>query len=198
VRAFLLTFLLATAVHAEGTATEALKARDSEIRTALPKSGTEPTPAARKKLEGIVTQSVDLEGMARSAMGKSWGETTPAKRRKVIDAFVGRFRKATGEQLDQYRSTEITYFPEKKDGEDTVVPTEVKVKGEPTHIDYRMREENGTWRIVDIVVDDVSTVDNYRSSFGRIIKKEGVDGLISRLSKTTTPPEQAASNGGSR
>jgi len=55
------------------------------------------------------------------------------------------------------------------------------VKGEPTRIDYRMRQENGNWRIVDIIVDDVSTVDNYRASFNRIIKKEGMDGLIARL-----------------
>jgi phospholipid transport system substrate-binding protein len=181
VRVLVLTLLLAATARAE-TATEALKARDAEIRAALPKAGTEPSPAVRKRLESIVTRSVDLEGMARQAMGKSWNETSPAKRRKVIDSFVNRFRKATGEQLDQYRSTEVTYFPEKKEDAEVVVPTEVKVKGEPTHIEYRMREENGDWRIVDIVVDDVSTVDNYRSSFNRIIKKEGVDGLISRLS----------------
>ena len=48
-----------------------------------------------------------------------------------------------------------------------------------------MRRSAGDWRIVDIVVDDVSTVDNYRSSFGRIIKKEGMDGLINRLNKGT-------------
>ena len=65
------------------------------------------------------------------------------------------------------------------------VPTEVVIKGEATHIDYVMRKEAGEWRIVDIVVDDVSTVDNYRSSFGRIIKKEGMDGLINRLNKGT-------------
>jgi phospholipid transport system substrate-binding protein len=101
------------------------------------------------------------------------GRDAPAKQKKFLDAFKGRFRKATGEQLDQYRSTSIKYFPEKKEDDDTFVPTEVVVKGEPTHVDYRMREQKGAWRIVDIVVDDVSTVENYRSSFNRIIKKEG-------------------------
>ena len=73
---------------------------------------------------------------------------------EFLDAFKSRFRKATGEQLDQYRSTSIKYFPEKKEDDDTFVPTEVLVKGEPTHVDYRMREQKGAWRIVDIVVDD--------------------------------------------
>jgi phospholipid transport system substrate-binding protein len=197
VRAIVLSLLLAATAQAE-TATEALKARDAEIRAALPKEGTEPTQATRQKLEGIVTKTVDLEGMAKSALGKTWAETPAAKQKKFLEAFKGRFRKATGEQLDQYRSTNIKYFPEKKEDEDTIVPTEVVVKGDPTHVDYRMREEKGAWRIVDIVVDDVSTVENYRSSFNRIIKKEGMDGLIARLNGTGKVVDSGGSKGSSR
>ena len=195
-RALLLTLLLAASAQAE-TATEAMQARDAEIRAALPKQGTEPTPATRQKLEGIVTKAVDLEGMAKSALGKTWTETPPTKQKKFLEAFKSRVRKATGEQLDQYRSTTIKYFPEKKEDDDTIVPTEVVVKGEPTHIEYRMREDKGGWRIVDIVVDDVSTVENYRSSFNRIIKKEGMDGLIARLNGTGKVVE-GGSKGSSR
>ncbi|HEY1417734.1 MAG TPA: ABC transporter substrate-binding protein, partial [Myxococcaceae bacterium] len=197
VRALVLSLLLAATAQAE-TATEALKARDAEIRAALPKEGTEPTPETRKKLENIVTKTVDLDGMAKSALGKTWTETPPVKQKKFLEAFKGRFRKATGEQLDQYRSTSIKYFPEKKEDDDTIVPTEVVVKGEPTHVDYRMREEKGAWRIVDIVVDDVSTVENYRSSFNRIIKKEGMDGLIARLNGTGKVVDSGGSKGSSR
>ena len=195
-RALVLTLLLAATAQAE-TATEALKARDAEIRAALPPEGTEPTPETRKKLEAIITKAVDLEGMAKAALGKTWDETPPAKRKKFLDAFKSRFRKATGEQLDQYRSTQVKYFPEKKEEDDVMVPTEVLVKGEPTHVDYRMREESGNWRIVDIVVDDVSTVENYRSSFNRIVKKEGMDGLIARLEGPAKPAEGEESKRGS-
>jgi phospholipid transport system substrate-binding protein len=197
VRTLVLSLLLAASAQAE-TATEALKGRDAEIRAALPPKGTEPSPATRQKLESIVTKAVDLDDMAKSALGKTWTETPPAKQKKFLQAFKSRFRKATGEQLDQYRSTEIKYFPEKKEDEDTIVPTEVLVKGEPTRIDYRMRQTGGTWRIVDIVVDDVSTVENYRSSFNRIIKKEGMDGLIARLNGTGKVVDSGGSKGSSR
>jgi len=197
VRALVLSLLLAAAAQAE-TATEALKARDAEIRAALPPQGTEPSPATRKQLENIVTKAVDLDGMAKSALGKTWAETPPAKQKKFLEAFKSRFRKATGEQLDQYRSTSIKYFPEKTEDDDTVVPTEVLVKGEPTHIDYRMRQHSSTWRIEDIIVDDVSTVENYRSSFNRIIKKEGMDGLIARLNGSGKVVESGGSKGSSR
>jgi phospholipid transport system substrate-binding protein len=203
VRALIALTLFTAAVARAETATEALKARDAEIRAALPKEGTEPTPAQRKHIESILTKAVDLEGMAKSALGTTWTQTPPAKRKKFLDAFVARFRKATGDQLDQYRSTAVKYLPETQAGDDPVVPTEVMVKGEPTRIDYRMRKDSSGWRIVDIVVDDVSTVENYRSSFNRIIKKEGMDGLISRLSGdpkksdiSGTPEKSASSEGG--
>jgi phospholipid transport system substrate-binding protein len=178
--------LIAALVLAEASsATQALKARDAEVRAAVPAKGADITPATRQKLENILTRAVDLEGVAKAALGKNWDEATAIQRKKFLDAFKQRFRKATADQFtDDYRGTEVKYLPEAM-GEDGVVkvPTEVTIKGEPTHIDYALRRAAGDWRIVDIVVDDVSTVDNYRSSFGRIIKKEGMDGLISRLNK---------------
>jgi len=61
-----------------------------------------------------------------------------------------------------------------------------------------MQRQGETWRIVDIVVDDVSTVENYRSSFNRIIKKEGMDGLIARLNGSGKVVESGGSKGSSR
>jgi phospholipid transport system substrate-binding protein len=60
----------------------------------------------------------------------------------------------------------------------------VVVKGEPTEISYTMRHQKDGWRIVDITVDGVSTVANYRSSFARVISKDGVEGLIRKLEKS--------------
>jgi phospholipid transport system substrate-binding protein len=185
VRTLLLSLALAAAEAS--TATSALKARDAEIRAAVPAKGAQLTPAARQKLENILTRAIDLEGVARAALGKNWDDATAAQRKKFLDAFKQRFRKATADQFsDDYRGTDVKYLPEAASEDGAVkVPTEVTIKGEPTHIDYLMRRSGGDWRIVDIVVDDVSTVDNYRSSFGRIIKKEGMDGLIARLNKGT-------------
>jgi phospholipid transport system substrate-binding protein len=193
VRLLLLTLALALA---EASATQALKARDAEVRAAVPAKGAELTPATRQKLENILTRAVDLEGVARASLGKNWDKATPAQRKRFLDAFKQRFRKATADQFsDDYRGTEVKYSPEVPGDDGTVkVPTEVTIKGEPTHIDYVMRRSGPDWRIVDIVVDDVSTVDNYRSSFSRIIKKEGMDGLIDRLNKATVKPAGKEAN----
>jgi phospholipid transport system substrate-binding protein len=195
VRILLLSLLAAAASF---SATDALKARDADVRAVLPAKGAQMTPAIRQKLENILTRAVDLDGVARAALGKNWDDATPTQRKNFLEAFKSRFRKATADQIsDDYRGTEVKYSPEVPGDDGTVkVPTEVTIKGELTHIDYVMRRMGTEWRIVDIVVDDVSTVDNYRSSFGRIVKKEGMDGLISRLNKGTV--KQAGSKDGSK
>jgi len=176
--------ILIVALGAQESATASLRARDAEIRAALPPQGGEVTPAARRRLEAIVTRAIDLKSMVETAMAKNWRAATPAQRKRLVAAFENRFRKASGSELDSYRSTDIEYRKEIQTDDGVVeVPTRVVVKGEPTEITYTLRRGRDGWRIIDIVVDGVSTVTNYRSSFARIIAKEGVDGLIRRLEK---------------
>ncbi len=164
--------------------TETLKQRDAEIRAVLPPEGQEVTPEARSRLEKIVTRAIDMRAMAESALGARWKQMTEKQRKRLLTAFEKRFQQVGSSELDGYRSTKIEYRAEEKVDEEVVkVPTQVDVKGEPTEITYAMRRGKEGWRIVDIVVDGVSTVENYRSSFAKVIAKEGVEGLIGRLSR---------------
>ncbi|MFO0582541.1 MAG: ABC transporter substrate-binding protein [Anaeromyxobacter sp.] len=179
----LLSLALPAAAHPE-SATEALKARDAEIRAALPPPGVEPSPAVRAKLESIVTRAVDLDGMVQKAMGKSWGQATPAQKKRIVGAFTKRFGALTGGQLDSYRSTDVAYGAEAPGADGTTtVPTKVVVKGEPTEIAYALRRQGAAWRIEDVVIDGASTVEGFRSSFAKTIAKEGIAGLVTKLEK---------------
>lgn len=176
--------ILIAALGAADGATEALRARDAEIRSALPPPGAEVTPAVRKRIEDIITKAIDVRAMVQASLGSRWSQITESQRKRLVTAFQNRFRKTSGSELDTYRSTQIDYRPENRVDESTVeVPTRLVVKGEPTDISYTMKRERDGWHIVDIVVDGVSTVANYRSSFARIISKEGVEGLIKRLER---------------
>jgi ABC-type transporter MlaC component len=189
-----LTFLLvAGATAGPGSATDTLRARAEEIRAALPPSGAEVTPEVRQRIGILVAKTVDLPGMLRAALGPRWEAMTEKQRQALEGAFVARFRSSSGAVLDPYRSTEITYGDEMAAGAGVVrVPTRVVVNDEPVDIAYDVRRDDGEWRIVDIVVDGVSTVENYRASFARVIAKEGVEGLIRRLARGGTAADVAA------
>ncbi len=182
------TALIALALLAAGeSATETLKQRDAEVRTALPPAGQAITPEARARLEKILTRAVDVRGMAEAALGPRWGKMTEKQRKRLLGAFEKRFRAVSGGELDGYRGTQFEYLPEEPVSDGVVrVPTRMQVKDEPVDVIYTMHREKEGWRIVDITIDGVSTVENYRASFARVIDKEGVEGLINRLSKGPT------------
>ena len=182
--ALILLLAAAPAVPAvPGSATEALQQRAAEVRAELPPKGDPITPPVRAKLEKLLTKTVDLRGMVKSALGAHWDKMTESQRRRIVGAFEKRFRSATTGDVEGYRSTDIAYKPEERSGEFVKVPTEMVIQGEPTEVSYAMRKEPEGWRIEDIVVDGVSTVANYRSSFARVIQKDGVEALIAKLEK---------------
>jgi len=179
------------------SATEAVKARDAEVRAALPAPGAEPSPAERARIEALVTRIVDLQAMLERAMGANWAKATPAQRKRIRGAFERRMRQITGGQLDRYRTTDIAYGAEVPGDEGAVtVPTTVVVRGEPTEIAYTLRRGKAGWRIEDIVIDGASTVEAFRGSFAKTIANVGIEGLVRKLEKAAEkparPPKPAA------
>lgn len=176
-------------------ATSAIKARDQQLRSMLPPKGQQVSEAQKAKAQDELAKFIDFRGMAEAALGKQWGKMSEPKRKELLEAFTKRLRAASGGQLDFYRSTEIQYGAEEKQGERVKVPTTVEVKGEPTQVGYVMKEGKGGWMIEDIVIDDVSTVETYKASFAKVIAKDGVDGLIAKLKKEKPAKDEPAAPG---
>jgi len=172
---------LVLTLAAGGTATEALRERDAEIRAALPPAGQELSEAERRRIETIVARIVDTHEMLESALSTRWVTLTEDERQRLLVAFERRFRALGASELDSLREARIEYLPERSRGPLLVVPTRVRVREKTNEVNYTMRETASGWRIVDMVIDDVSMVDNYRTSFARIIRRESVEALIHRL-----------------
>jgi phospholipid transport system substrate-binding protein len=58
-------------------------------------------------------------------------------------------------------------------------------------IDYKMYDKDGEWLVYDIKIESISLVANYRSSFTRLVRKKGIDGLIKELSDANNQKDQA-------
>ena len=69
------------------------------------------------------------------------------------------------------------------DDTEVVVKTEVRGKGDPIQLDYRLEKAATGWKIYDVNVLGVWLVENYRNSFAQEIGANGIDGLISKLTE---------------
>ena len=136
-------------------------------------------------VEGKVMPHVNFEVVTRSAVGPQWRTATPEQRGKLQAEFKTLLVRVYAGAISQLRdqTVEITKTLPVPGGTQVVVQTEVKGKGEPIKLDYRLDKVADAWKIIDVNVGGLWLVQNYRSQFAQELGKGGIDGLITTLAE---------------
>ena len=135
-------------------------------------------------VEDILLPHFDFEKITRAAVGSSWSKATSQQQSALIKGFQQVLVRTYAKSLLSYSGQEIRYLPSKpgRQSGTVTVSTEVRERGStPIPIDYRLYQQGGAWKVYDVIIDNVSLVANYRSSFASQIRQGGIDGLIGRL-----------------
>lgn len=144
----------------------------------------------RRALSEVVETKVlphfDFKEMTRMAVGRHWREATPAQQKSLESAFrsllVTTYTQALSQAATPEQSVEVRPLAVKPADDDVTVKTLVKdTSRKPLSIDYRLAKAANGWKVYDVVVENLSLVTNYRSSFNSEITKSGIDGLIKVL-----------------
>ncbi len=177
----LLALLFACSAPAQDTAPDALvKSAVNEVLGVIKHNKDQNTliDLAEKK----VVAHFDFRQMTQLALGRSWSQATPAQQESLERAFrtllVRTYTAALSQSSGDTR-VEVKPAALKAGDTETVVRTLAYEPGrKPVQIDYRMRNASSGWKIFDVVVENLSLVTNYRSSFQSEITRSGIDGLI--------------------
>lgn len=134
-------------------------------------------------VDSKVMPSVNFEVATRSAVGPQWRSATPEQRSKLQAEFKTLLLRLYAGALAQVKdqTVEITKTMPVQGSTQTIVQSEVRGKGEPIKLDYRLDKSGDAWKIIDVNVGGIWLVQNYRSQFANEITKGGLDGLISTL-----------------
>jgi len=135
-------------------------------------------------VDEVVLPHFDFAAMTDLALGRYNDQVDDEQRPAIIREFRLLLVRTYSSALLEYTDQELVYLPMEgvvADGEVTVRTEIEQAGGFPIPINYMLRLGDDGWKVFDISVDDVSLVTNYRSSFARAIKKDGVDGLIKTL-----------------
>ena len=132
-----------------------------------------------------VMPSVNFEVMTRSAVGPQWRTATPEQRSKLQSEFKTLLVRVYAGALAQIKdqTVEVTRTQAVPNSTQAVVQTEVRGKGEPIKLDYRLDKQAEAWKIIDVNVGGIWLVQSYRTQFAQEITKGGVDGLITTLTE---------------
>jgi phospholipid transport system substrate-binding protein len=133
-------------------------------------------------------QHVNFRRMTALATGPAWRKATPEQQDRLQEEFKLLLIRTYSGALTQISDQTIEVKPLRgvSDDKNLVVQTEVKGKGDPIQLDYRLEKtpgEGAGWKIFDLNVMGIWLVENYRSQFSKEINAGGMDGLIKSLSE---------------
>jgi len=130
-----------------------------------------------------VMPNVNFEAVTRSAVGPQWRTATPEQRGRLQAEFKILLVRVYAGALTQIKdqTVEITKTLPVPGGSQVVVQSEVRGKGEPIKLDYRLDKNDAGWKIIDVNVGGIWLVTSYRSQFAQELSNGGIDGLIAKL-----------------
>jgi phospholipid transport system substrate-binding protein len=148
-------------------------------------------------VDAKVMPYVNFQRMTASAVGRYWRQATPEQQKRLQEEFKTLLVRTYSGALAQVKDQTVQLKPMRAgpDDKDVVVRTEVRGKGDPIQLDYRLEKRDDGWKIYDVNVLGVWLVQNYTSSFAQEIGANGIDGLIAKLVERN---KSAASNGATK
>ena len=131
----------------------------------------------------IVLPYFDFRRMSQWVLGKNWRTATPDQRERFVEEFRKLLVRTYGTALSEYADEKIIYLPfaASTSASRVTVRTEIEQGGSTIPISYSMYNSSEGWKVYDVAISGVSLVTNYRSTFGSIIRGEGMDSLIKQL-----------------
>jgi phospholipid transport system substrate-binding protein len=132
-----------------------------------------------------IMPNVNFQRMTASAVGPAWRQASPEQQKRLQEEFKTLLVRTYAGALTQVNDLVVTFKPLRASPQDTevVVRSEVKGRGEPIQLDYRVEKSQTGWKICDLNVLGAWLVQTYKTQFVQIINAKGVDGLIEALAE---------------
>jgi phospholipid transport system substrate-binding protein len=141
--------------------------------------------ARRERIEKIAYDSFDFDTMSRLVIARYWQEFTPEQKKQFVTEFKALLSSTYGDRIERYNQEKVLIVGERPETRgDVTVLTRIE-GGEFTgaEVDYRLREISGAWRIIDVKVEGISLVLNYRDQFKSLLSRGGAENLLEKLHK---------------
>jgi len=136
----------------------------------------------RDQIKQVLFSRFNFTEMAKRSLGPNWSRRTPQEQEEFVRLFTEVLERAYTEIVETYLDEKIVYLNEKIDaGYADVNSKIVTTKGEEYSINYRAQLVGNEWKVYDVVAENISLVNNYRSQFNRVIAKSSYEELVRRL-----------------
>ena len=179
----LLLALSSTAVPAM-TPTDTVRETVDAVITTLQKDLAE--EQKRDEVFRLISDNFDFKVMAKRILATNWHKASEEQRRRFIDLFTRLLTRTYWSRIRNYRDEQVEYKGERiKKERYARVDTEIVTTDKRIPITYRLLNRKGQWKAYDVIIEGVSLVQNFRTSYQAIVRKEGIDGLLEQMAAKT-------------
>jgi phospholipid transport system substrate-binding protein len=182
----IIVFILAVSAGA-GEPTAAVEASVNQVLNVLkdPKlKGPDAKNIKTEKLRVIYKSMFDEMEFSRRTLTRNWKNFTPAERREFVDLFEQVLEKSYLDKILDYSDEKIVFYKETIIAKDKAeIQSKIITSSKEIPIDYRTILKDGKWKVYDVVVENVSLVQNYRTQFNEILADGTPEDLLKILRK---------------
>jgi phospholipid transport system substrate-binding protein len=147
--------------------------------------------AQKKELQARLVEVIyprfDFAEMAKRTLGPHCGRRTAEEQREFVSIFAGLLGQSYSDRIESYRGQNVLYTREVEDKNYAEVDTTmVSDTQEKVSINYKLHSVDKEWRVYDLVIEDISMINNYRSPFNRVIARSPFEELVRMLKEKQT------------
>ena len=178
-------FLLLALPAGAGTATDQTRATVDKVLSTLNNPSLK-GDARRERLREAIYSRFDFVEMAKRSLGSHWSRRSPEEQQEFVRAFTELLGRSYLDKIESFSGEKVAYSREQQEQDNAEVFTKIITKkGEEFSVNYKLHPVGGEWKVYDVVVEDISLVNNYRSQFDRILANASFDELLRKLRQKT-------------
>jgi len=135
--------------------------------------------AFRIKVMQAIIPRFDFAEMAKRSLGAHWANRTAEEQEQYVKLFMAMLARSYIGGIREYKDSTVLYTREFNDANRAEIDAKIVTKGaKDLFVSYRMHFVEENWKVYDVIIDDVSLIDNYRAQFHRVIAHSSFEGLI--------------------
>lgn len=195
----LLKFLMMAVALSFTSASLAASSPTDDVRTSVDailvilQNGELDVQQKRADISKIITKRFDFRAMSQRTLATNWKKTSDEEKKQFTALFSQLIESSYVGRIEAYTNEKVEYPGEKVKGKKAVVETLILTSSADIPVNYKLYQKGDQWLVYDVIIEGISLISNYRSSYQEIMKDEGFDGLLNRMQAKIDELSSAAS-----
>ena len=179
--AFGITLAAANIVSADISPTDSIRGSVDGILTLLQNKELDQA-TRRKEMRKVINARFDFRAMSQRTLATNWKKASKEQKQEFVTLFSQLIENTYIGRVEAYTDEKVDYPGEKVKGKKAVVETLILTASADIPINYKVyQKKDGEWWVYDVIIEGISLISNYRSSYQDIVSKEGLDGLLAKM-----------------